>query len=610
MTILLALLLLFFASNAHAQPTTGGGGGGTITSTSQIQITSCSDNEVLAYQLSGSQWVCSPAAGGSGAILDLGDDGSNESASLGEIATTGDTNSIFTEPSANKLFIDLTKNWPAADTATSAATATSASTADALAANGANCSAGQIPLGVNASGAVEGCYAETTVTLDLADNGSNESTGVTEIATTGDTNSIFTEPSANKLLIDLTKKWPSADTATTATSADSATNANNAQSAVHANTAAALDANGANCAAGEIPMGVDAAGVAEGCYPFTSGASATLTLADTTPAVTMQTQYYTCEDTTTIVDFVDSDGDYSEFSADFSIHITALDTCVLNFAAGNMTGNKGGAWTAAVGDTATCYFSVDNDNWSCMVSDPDGTGAFDQEASTIVKPSSANTEWTRVCGDAGCVAVGSTDGGTTMGFDLDNDQAADCTLVKSGGVVSFTCNNTNFSATPGQSGGNIVFNDFAGTACLTIDPDNGNVTQGANCDLLNFDKSIGSIVNHASITAATLTLSGVDCKGGYVKNGDADALDVTLCDGVSGGGQVVCFEDRAGGIITVDVNDTGETITLADGTALTAGNAIDLAAGIGNGFCIFSDSATAWHVLPGAVGTITNGGAD
>ena len=48
----------------------------------------------------------------------------------------------------------------------------------------------------------------SSVILDLADNGVNESTALAEVATLGDTTGVFTEPSADKLLIDLTKKWP------------------------------------------------------------------------------------------------------------------------------------------------------------------------------------------------------------------------------------------------------------------------------------------------------------------------------------------------------------------------------------------------------------------
>lgn len=54
-------------------------------------------------------------SGGSAIILDLGDDDSNESTDLAEIAVTGDTNSIFTEPSPDKFSINVLSNWPTAD---------------------------------------------------------------------------------------------------------------------------------------------------------------------------------------------------------------------------------------------------------------------------------------------------------------------------------------------------------------------------------------------------------------------------------------------------------------------------------------------------------------
>lgn len=55
------------------------------------------------------------ATAGASTVLDIGDNGVNESDALAEIATTGDANSIFTEPSGDKLLIDLTKDWPKAD---------------------------------------------------------------------------------------------------------------------------------------------------------------------------------------------------------------------------------------------------------------------------------------------------------------------------------------------------------------------------------------------------------------------------------------------------------------------------------------------------------------
>jgi hypothetical protein len=60
--------------------------------------------------------------GGSSIILDLGDDDVNESTALIELATVGDTNTIFTEPTANKLLITVSNNWPTADLADVAST--------------------------------------------------------------------------------------------------------------------------------------------------------------------------------------------------------------------------------------------------------------------------------------------------------------------------------------------------------------------------------------------------------------------------------------------------------------------------------------------------------
>ena len=97
-------------------------------------------------------------------ILDLGNDAVNESEFLGQIATTGDTNSIFTESPADALLIDLTNNWPTADATT------------ALAANGGNCASGFAPLGVDTFGAVEGCFdvADQTHATQHAIGGADE----------------------------------------------------------------------------------------------------------------------------------------------------------------------------------------------------------------------------------------------------------------------------------------------------------------------------------------------------------------------------------------------------------------------------------------------------
>jgi len=57
------------------------------------------------------------ASAGAAVALDLGDDGSIQTTALEEIATSGDTNNIFTHPISGKLLIDLSKRWPAADSA-------------------------------------------------------------------------------------------------------------------------------------------------------------------------------------------------------------------------------------------------------------------------------------------------------------------------------------------------------------------------------------------------------------------------------------------------------------------------------------------------------------
>lgn len=69
---------------------------------------------------------------GQAIILDLADDGSNESTDLGEIAVVNDTNSVFSEPTADKLEIDLSNNWPGADLADVATEANAGDSATAF----------------------------------------------------------------------------------------------------------------------------------------------------------------------------------------------------------------------------------------------------------------------------------------------------------------------------------------------------------------------------------------------------------------------------------------------------------------------------------------------
>ena len=101
-------------------------------SNKKFDFTGDSSGYVLKSNGSGVFSLAADASGGGGTpnILDLADDASNESTDLVEIATSGDTNSIFTEPSADKLLIDVSQNWPTADAATTATTATTANAGD------------------------------------------------------------------------------------------------------------------------------------------------------------------------------------------------------------------------------------------------------------------------------------------------------------------------------------------------------------------------------------------------------------------------------------------------------------------------------------------------
>lgn len=56
--------------------------------------------------------VIAPASSGSSTVLDLGDDGTDESTGLLEIATANDTTTIATSPSADKLLLDFSQPWP------------------------------------------------------------------------------------------------------------------------------------------------------------------------------------------------------------------------------------------------------------------------------------------------------------------------------------------------------------------------------------------------------------------------------------------------------------------------------------------------------------------
>lgn len=128
-----------------------------------------------------------------------------------------------------------------------AALSGNATTSTALAANGANCSAGNAPLGVDASGAVEGCFAV------VAQSALDDHAALTSAHSSTSTNT------ASRIVERDASGNFAAGTITATLSGN-------------ASTATALAANGANCSAGQAPLGVDASGAVEGCFTPTTGA--------------------------------------------------------------------------------------------------------------------------------------------------------------------------------------------------------------------------------------------------------------------------------------------------------------------------------------------------
>ena len=122
-----------------------------------------------------------------------------------------------------------------------------AATATALAANGANCSAGSAPLGTDASGAVEGCFDVETAAEATAHEGDasahHTATVNTNAATicSGTGNYLDGEGNCDPLVTDT----------------------------------GAPHGNGANCSAGSAPEGVDASGAVEACFDVETAVEAT-----------------------------------------------------------------------------------------------------------------------------------------------------------------------------------------------------------------------------------------------------------------------------------------------------------------------------------------------
>ena len=147
----------------------------------------------------------------------------------------------------------------------------------------------------------------------------------------------------------------------------------------------------------------------------------------------------------------------------------------------------------------------------------------------------------------------------------------------------------------------------------------GNISMAGDLDVTT-DLTAGT-VGAAAITATgiisgmssitldtdpTEVLTAAMCKNMIRFNNDADVIDYTLP--AAEAGLVVMFYDIGGGVITIDPYDGTDTIYL-NGTAITAGYAIDSPGVVGDFICLIAIDATRW-LTAGRSGTWVDGGTD
>lgn len=240
---------------------------------SQLTAGGASNGSCLVYD--GTTWEPGSCSSGSGtvtsvavtvpSILSVTGSPITTSGTLALSLATQTANQVFAGPTSGAAATPTFRSLVSADIPTNAAnTSGNAGTATALAANPANCSAGTLPRGVDASGAGEGCAA-VALASEVTGTLANSSTTATALNTAS---AIVARDGSGNF---------AAGTITAALTGN-------------ASTSTALAANGANCSAGSFPLGVDAAGASETCtaLPTTiSGTANEITASASTGAVTL-----------------------------------------------------------------------------------------------------------------------------------------------------------------------------------------------------------------------------------------------------------------------------------------------------------------------------------
>lgn len=424
-------------------------------------------------------------AGGSAITLDLGDDAGDDSVDLSEIATTGDTNSIFTESAADKLLIAVGSNWPTADLATTVTTNANL-TGPITSSGNATSIAAQTGTGTT-------FVVDTSPTLVTPTIGVATATSINKVAITAPaTASTLTIADGQTLTVN--------GSATITSGAHSGTNTGD-QTTISGNagTATALAANGGNCSAGSAPLGVDASGAAETCTDYEEDLSNEAGL------------YAALSDVTNFLQAGDALGTPASGVA------TNLTGTAAGLTAGNVTTNANlTGEVTSVGNAAVITESALQENGASeLVGESLGTAC-------------TNGQVLKANGTGGLDCGADADSGGATAYDDIGDPDGDGALL----FTSFT---------------NTWTSTLAGTF-FTIDGTDGNTA----VDIVDGD---------LSVTDTILTGVGIDAVGAVdMDYGSADVTDHTfLADGATDADFVV-------------PNDSIGPAEMADATLTTAGD--------------------------------------
>jgi hypothetical protein len=352
-------------------------------------------------------------------------------------------------------------------------------------------------------------------------------------------------------------------------------------------------------------------GVADTTALLQNTATATaFDLADATQDVSGTQWWFKTVDDTIITDFVDSDGDHSEFTTFRFIQVSvehdgAGITCDR---AGPITcRDDGGNWIGVVGSVLLCSFSPDAGMWVCTMSHPTPVPTPSLETVVAVgnEVTSANSLNNAVCvgnNTTGLVCVYVDGGGThwIRACDLNRENCTTIGHVNEPGSAwnwvndeNDTClsfNSTTYALTVSTTDNCADALTVTGNMALTGDQSiTGGQTISGNSTVSG---ELRGLCTPTVVTAASHTQVVADC---VIVNGDADALEVDLQ--ATPTGKALCFFDNAGGAITLDPN--GTDAFRVSGLSPSAGEAIVLASGVGNNVCVLGLDANTWLVFPG-----------